>query len=232
MRIRIAAIGSITLMSWGCVSVEPTIVPDPSLFARIPRKLPPARQPQRAHPTRVVRPTTKHKRVEPPRFERSWVPPSGRIHPRWTSIVVHHSATSRGGAKTFDRFHRAKGWDELGYHFVIGNGSDTPDGFVEVGPRWRKQKTGAHCKTPNNHYNDHGIGICLVGDFTKSRPSARQMASLTRLTKFLCYYRGIPATNVTSHSRITGNTQCPGARFPLARLQQAVGVSINATSLP
>ena len=61
-------------------------------------------------------------------------------------------------------------WDELGYHFVIGNGTHTGDGQVEVGSRWGKQKHGAHCKTPDNYYNDHGIGICLVGNFENSNP--------------------------------------------------------------
>jgi 5-methylcytosine-specific restriction endonuclease McrA len=37
----------------------------------------------------------------------------------------------------FDRSHRDKGWDELGYHFVIGNGTSSGDGVVEVGTRWQ-----------------------------------------------------------------------------------------------
>jgi len=99
--------------------------------------------------------------------------------------VVHHSATATGGAVAFDKYHReVNGWDELGYDFVIGNGTDTPDGYVEVGSRWRKQKTGAHCKTADNYFNEHGIGICLVGDFTRTSPTPRQMASLVRLTRF------------------------------------------------
>ena len=46
------------------------------------------------------------------------------------------------------RMDQAKGWDELGYHFVIGNGTDTRDGQVEVGSRrdlymrlWRHERT-------------------------------------------------------------------------------------------
>ncbi|MFQ5589758.1 MAG: peptidoglycan-binding protein, partial [Phycisphaerae bacterium] len=62
------------------------------------------------------------------------MPRRGRISPRWTTIVIHHSATETGGASLFDRFHRKRGWDGLGYHFVIGNGTDTPDGLIEVGP--------------------------------------------------------------------------------------------------
>src|SRR5688500_4663582 len=101
--------------------------------------------------------------------EHRWMPaePSNR----WTCIVIHHSASEAGGADRFDDWHRTKGWDELGYHFVIGNGSDTADGQVEVGPRWLAQKHGAHCKTKDEYYNNHGIGVCLVGNFDLRPPA-------------------------------------------------------------
>ena len=53
---------------------------------------------------------------------------------RWQYIVIHHSATHGGGAKSFDSMHRGNGWDELGYHFVVGNGTDTGDGTVRGRP--------------------------------------------------------------------------------------------------
>ncbi len=177
--------------------------------------------------------------IEPPRMAavpqppmESWYPVGRPISPRWRTIVVHHSATASGGAATFDRGHRAKGWDELGYHFVIGNGTDTADGAIEAGSRWNKQKHGAHCKTPSNYYNDYGIGICLVGDFTKTQPTRRQMASLERLTRFLCYACRIPADRVTTHGAVTGKTQCPGNRFTLAPIKRALLQPPMANSMP
>jgi len=145
--------------------------------------------------------------------------------------VIHHSATSTGGAATFDRHHRSKGWDELGYHFVIGNGTDTPDGAIEIGARWHKQKHGAHCKTPDNYYNEHGIGICLVGDFTKGRPTAKQIASLTRLVRFLCLETGIPPQRVTTHGAVTHKTQCPGRHFSLYSVHRALGSPAGGLSM-
>ena len=105
--------------------------------------------------------------------------PGLSMHAHFTSGLYTHPAFK--GSKDFI----FNGWDELGYHFVIGNGRGTPDGMIEVGSRWHKQKHGAHCKTPDNYFNNHGIGICLVGDFTKRRPSAAQMASLEQLVRFL-----------------------------------------------
>ncbi len=160
------------------------------------------------------------------------MPSGGRISSRWRTIVIHHSGTKAGGASSFDRYHREKrGWDELGYHFVIGNGTSTTDGMVEVGPRWRKQKHGAHCKTPNNYFNDHGIGICLVGDFTVSRPTAKQLASLDNLLRFLCTKAEIPYSRVTSHGEVSRKTRCPGRHFPMATLRRAL-VSAGYEGLP
>ena len=133
----------------------------------------------------------------------------------WRHIVIHHSATPRGSAGSFDRMHRARGWDELGYHFVIDNGDGGPDGRIEVGRRWRVQKWGAHCGgTPDNEYNNLGIGICLVGDFTRRRPSARQLASLQRLVNYLAAAYGIPPDRVVGHRDApNAATSCPGAKL-------------------
>ncbi|MFW6133289.1 MAG: peptidoglycan recognition family protein [Planctomycetota bacterium] len=135
----------------------------------------------------------------------------------WRYIVVHHSATDGGNAAKFDRLHRAppNGFDELGYHFVIDNGRGGPDGRVEVGPRWRKQKWGAHTGgTPGNEYNEHGIGICLVGDFRRQMPSRRQIESLRRLVGYLMERYDIPPANVIGHRDApNAATLCPGARF-------------------
>jgi N-acetyl-anhydromuramyl-L-alanine amidase AmpD len=140
-----------------------------------------------------------------------WVP--AVKEQRWRHIVVHHSATDRGGAESFDRMHRTvRGWDELGYHFVITNGNGGTDGNVEVGSRWVKQKWGAHCGgTPNNEYNDYGIGICLVGNFEDRSPSAKQLVSLDALVGFLARQYQIPPDNIIGHCQApNAQTACPG----------------------
>ena len=134
----------------------------------------------------------------------------------WRYIVIHHSATETGSAATFDHMHRAVNhWDELGYHFVICNGNGNIDGAIEVGPRWYKQKWGAHTgHTPNNEYNEYGIGICLVGDFRQKMPSERQLASMRRLVTYLARRYEIPANRIVGHRDAPGAaTECPGGRL-------------------
>ena len=150
---------------------------------------------------------------EPPQAEVARVPAGWNVPGRnraWQYIVIHHSATPEGSVTEFNKLHRAQGWDEMGYHFLIGNGSGTPDGAVEVGGRWLKQKHGAHAKTPDNRFNDFGIGICLVGNFENSQPSRKQMQSLATLVAFLMQKYDLPASVVIGHQDATHRTACPG----------------------
>lgn len=70
-------------------------------------------------------------------------------------LVVHCSATPAGKAfhaSDIDRWHREKGWESIGYHFVI-----TLDGSIEPGRP--VEEAGAHVQG----HNANSIGICLVG---------------------------------------------------------------------
>ena len=154
--------------------------------------------------------------VEPP-HDAAWEP---QAHERpWRWIVIHHSATDAGSAAAFDAFHRgARHWDELGYHFVVGNGGGSSDGLVEVGSRWPKQKWGAHCRVGDSEeYNYFGIGICLVGNFDKRRPTESQMASLARLVDYLAARYRIDDAHIIGHGAV-GDTRCPGRCFPMGEL--------------
>ena len=115
--------------------------------------------------------------------------------------------------------HKAKGWDELGYHFVVGNGTDTKDGQVEVGPRWARQKWGAHAKTSDNRFNRYGIGICLVGNFDNERPTKAQLQSLSRLVAHLMKAYNVPADRIIGHGD-TKAPECPGRNVHIADIRQ------------
>jgi hypothetical protein len=154
----------------------------------------------------------------------NWVPP-GRIEKNWTAIVIHHSDTTRGNAAIFDKEHReVRGWDGVGYDFVIGNGAGSGDGQVEVTFRWTQQRVGAHCKTPNNWANEEAVGICLVGDFNSTLPTNAQISSLRKLVEFLQKRYTIPKTRIYGHGTTPGAhvTDCPGKRFPLNKFRSSL----------
>ena len=154
---------------------------------------------------------------------RDWWPPSHLENKkRWRAIVIHHSfPIEHGSAADIDKLHKRRGFDGLGYHFVIGNGRGTPDGRVEVGYRWRQQLTGAHCRVAaydNNYWNKYAVGICLVGSFEKSWPSGAQYRSLAKLVRFLQRRYNIPLNQIKGHGDIKP-TNCPGKNFSIARLK-------------
>jgi hypothetical protein len=182
----------------------------PTIAQTAPRPLPSPRAP--ANPGRITS-----------GVPREWIP---HVPARpWGYIVIHHSATPSGGAAKFDRDHRERGFDELGYHFVIGNGTETRNGLIEVGPRWPKQKWGAHARTPDNRFNEFGIGICLVGNFDVQRPTTEQMKSLSRLVAFLMKTYHISPDRVLGHgdtklmAHVAG-TDCPGHNLNIALVRR------------
>jgi len=139
----------------------------------------------------------------------------------WRYIVFHHSGVRTGNAAIYDNYHRntMRMRNGLAYHFVIGNGSKSGDGEIEIGPRWDKQLNGGHVRS--NEVNDHGIGICLVGNFEETRPTPRQIASLDALTAYL---RDLVPNRMkfATHREIDGRTHtvCPGRNFPVARMHR------------
>lgn len=142
----------------------------------------------------------------------------------WVYIVVHHSATDSGSVASIHSEHRQRkdaagnSWLGIGYHFVIGNGNGMPDGDVVPTFRWKEQLSGAH--SGDAVFNTRGIGICLIGNFDKSRPTGRQLAAVKELVRVLSFRHQIPAKRVTGHSSIRP-TSCPGQRFPLPEVQAA-----------
>jgi len=70
-------------------------------------------------------------------------------------VIIHCSdtyATMDTTAADIDRWHKAKGWDGIGYHYVIGRYGELETGRdIDV--------AGAHCQG----HNENSIGICLIG---------------------------------------------------------------------
>ncbi len=142
---------------------------------------------------------------------------------RWTYIVIHHTATHDGNASSINKMHHARGfWNGLGYHFLIDNGTDSKgDGQIEIGPRWAKQTDGAHCNADD--MNIRGIGISMIGNFSETNISAKQLDSLVYLVELLQERYHIPANHVIRHSDVKGkNTECPGLRFPWAEFKRRI----------
>ncbi|MBX4198113.1 peptidoglycan recognition protein family protein [Candidatus Parcubacteria bacterium] len=125
-------------------------------------------------------------------------------------IVVHHSATSGGNVERFAEYHKGKPdkFNDIGYHFVITNGSGGPDGEVQEG-RW-ESAVGAH--DPKEKRNFRSVGVCLVGEnvFTDKQKSAL----IDKLAGLCKKYKIKPSaeTIVRHHDR------CPGRGLDLDQI--------------
>lgn len=142
---------------------------------------------------------------------------------RWKWIVAHHSAVRDGNAAIYGRAHRQRGMENgLAYHFVIGNGNDSGDGEIEIGPRWFRQIKGGHVH--REEINEVGIGICLVGNFEQTRPTVKQVLALQELVDYL--RSDVVGTKIrfAVHKEIDpGRTACPGRFFPTAQMHRLYG---------
>ena len=139
---------------------------------------------------------------------------------RWQFIVVHNSGTRQGNARVFDYYHRhvRRMQNGLAYHFVIGNGTSTGNGQIEVGDRWRRQINGGHVHS--DYLNNISLGICLVGDFNRDQPTRAQLDACEELIRYLrdrCGKTERGTIPVKPHRDINPPrwpTDCPGDAFP------------------
>ena len=139
---------------------------------------------------------------------------------RWKFIVVHNSGTRQGNARVFDYYHRhvRRMKNGLAYHFVIGNGTSTGNGEIEVGDRWRRQINGGHVHS--DFLNNIALGICLVGDFNRDQPTRAQLDACEELIQYLrercgkADGRQIPVRPHREMNPPRWATDCPGDAFP------------------
>ncbi len=96
--------------------------------------------------------------------------------------------------------HRAKGWGDIGYHFIVD-----PQGRVWQGRALLWQ--GAHVKDRN----EGNVGVLVLGNFETTRPTEAQLDALERQLAGLMRIYRVSATSVRSHQEWPGAaTACPG----------------------
>lgn len=118
-------------------------------------------------------------------------------------IILHCSATQEGkdfDVNDIDKWHKARGWSGVGYHYVI-----KLDGTIQEG---RSEATlGAHARG----HNKFSIGVCYIGGIDnemqpKDTRTPEQKESLKKLVEKLYYkYRD---AKVIGHNQISSKA-CP-----------------------
>jgi len=111
--------------------------------------------------------------------------------------------------------HRARGWGDIGYHFIIDRA-----GVVWEGRSLKWQ--GAHVADRN----EGNVGILVMGNFEIQTPTAAQAVALREHTRAVCTYFSVPWSRVFSHREWPGaHTLCPGRNLQtqLVAMRRAEG---------
>ena len=118
-------------------------------------------------------------------------------------LIIHCSATPEGRTVTvaeIDKWHRDKGYNGIGYHYVIGLNGEV----------WKGRDInliGAHTQG----YNSNSIGVCYIGGCDKSMKAkdtrtASQKVALLNLVKDL--KKQFPTAIIHGHNEFAAKA-CP-----------------------
>lgn len=114
-------------------------------------------------------------------------------------FCVHHSGASASqSVAEIQNYHMDRnGWWDIGYNFLVRESGD-----IYTGRGW--SNVGAHAAGHNTAY----LGVCLVGDYRNTAPSAAAKASLAYLYDEANRRKGSTLELVT-HRQLDA-TACPG----------------------
>ncbi len=116
------------------------------------------------------------------------------------TIVIHHSASARSTtADEIRGWHLARGWSDIGYHYVIEDSGDVKQGRP-------LPTTGAHAPP-----NEGRVGICITGDNTAGElwNAAQILSARSLIAALRTVWPGLPNEG---HRDVMapGHTVCPG----------------------
>lgn len=123
-------------------------------------------------------------------------------------VILHCSDSEFGDIKLIDQWHKARGWQGCGYHYVVTNGviehgkpyNPALDGVVQQG-RLLTQ-IGAHCQGQNAD----SIGVCLIG---RHHFTGKQLYQALPNLILMLRDIGIGWRDVFGHCEFTKLKTCP-----------------------
>jgi N-acetylmuramoyl-L-alanine amidase len=107
--------------------------------------------------------------------------------------IIHCSDSTFGDVKEIRKWHLARGFKDIGYHFIIRQ-----DGEIEMGRALNE--IGAHCRG----HNMQSVGTCLIG---QSKFTAKQFTSLEKIHHMLkALFKGV---QLKAHCELNSDKTCP-----------------------
>jgi len=124
---------------------------------------------------------------------------------RYISLIIVHCSAVRPGqrssAKDINGWHLDKGWNGIGYHYVVRR-----DGSIEPGRPL--EEVGAHCVG----HNSHSIGVCYEGGLNElgeevDTRTPEQKVTLRKLLEEL--HQRFPKALIVGHHDLNPGKNCP-----------------------
>ena len=145
------------------------------------------------------------------------------------AIVIHHTFSAWGDVSEIRKWHKSRGWRDIGYHKVILNGFPSYKSFSSGKKNVAQEgaikqgrpdnQIGAHTKEGN--MNRLAFGVCVVGNFDSATPSQKLVKSVINCCVTLCKRHGIGSERIFFHRDWAINKRsgkpyktCPGTKFP------------------
>ncbi len=141
---------------------------------------------------------------------------------QWDSIVIVHSGSPAGSAESIGAQHKQIGYDGLGYHFLIGNGTGMGNGEIHLGNRWLTQTQGAQLAGIDQNAKAKTIEICLIGNGDRKPFTDQQIQYLAQVVTALADRLEIPSNRIFLHQDLAPTTS-PGRYFPRANFNELLG---------
>lgn len=141
---------------------------------------------------------------------------------QWDSIVIVHSGSPAGSAESIGAQHKQIGYDGLGYHFLIGNGTGMGNGEIHLGNRWLTQTQGAQLAGIDQNAKAKTIEICLIGNGDRKPFTDQQIQYLAQVVSALADRLEIPSSRIFLHQDLAPTTS-PGRYFPRANFNELLG---------
>jgi len=134
-------------------------------------------------------------------------------------IVIHHTERNNDFPIFVKARHRyLRGWDDIGYHYLIGNRRPfTKDGKLYSGRPEEYQ--GAHAIG----YNNCSLGVCLIGNLDKTKPSHKQLATLFSFLDEKIKEYDLDVNHIVGHNELpNAKKSCPGRKLDMDYVRAVV----------
>lgn len=148
-------------------------------------------------------------------------------------VILHCTDSPWGSVESVRKYHtdpqpEGRGWKDIGYAYLIGNGYPTYESFLEGRPQYEldghvfpgrdldrdgdvDEEIGAHAEG----WNSRSIGVALVGRVRLHGENAgggftgAQLRSAIWLIRELCHRHEIPFSHVLGHYETGAPKSCP-----------------------